>query len=248
MNNEMASGEKNTLSVENFVSELTCSVSLEPLYEAVSLIPCSHKLNEKIAEQIFGKTFDGWKIHSQKKCPMCIQVVIGYTVDFTIRNIVAHLSGVSLQMLEESQKIIRNRLPEKTLDLASPVLTPIPFPGIAAKFKHNGGVWDRYFDSGAPLCRRIEFVSLVEKSTIKEFSFLGYKCGTTAMIIYFRKNVGFCDFLRSHGIFVKSIDEIAGSFKSQTKEDLKTLFFILATHSDIPDSYYVQLKEIVEDD
>ncbi len=82
----------------NMISNLKdtiCPVELAPLYDAVSLSPCAHKVNETVARQLFGGVgVDGFCEEEAQKCPVCRTVVIGYSPDHAVRALAHHLRGL----------------------------------------------------------------------------------------------------------------------------------------------------------
>ncbi len=73
---------------------LQCPVTLEPLYTAVTIMPCMHKINQIAAEHLYGERKVGNFYKNEYEntlCPICRAKVLGYSVDHTFRDIV-HLS------------------------------------------------------------------------------------------------------------------------------------------------------------
>lgn len=73
----------------NFLEEsIICPIDLGPMKDAVSFVPCSHKMCLACAEQVFGKMI-GEKVQKIKGCPLCKKIVTAYYPDHTIRSLVA---------------------------------------------------------------------------------------------------------------------------------------------------------------
>lgn len=92
--------------LESILGELECPVSLEPLATAVTLTPCSHKLNESVAQKYFGGMREGSVVNPQP-CPFCNGRVTAYFPDHTTRSVVAKvLEALSNQKVFEHQQEI----------------------------------------------------------------------------------------------------------------------------------------------
>lgn len=77
--------------VKTLQDHLLCPILQEPLSEAVSLVPCAHKIQQAAAEQIFGTTKGGCMVSSNTLCPVCKIPVIGYILDPQMRYVVKQL-------------------------------------------------------------------------------------------------------------------------------------------------------------
>jgi hypothetical protein len=89
---------------------LTCPEDSKPLYTAMNLSPCNHKINELGAKKIFG--VDG--VHA---CPVCRAVVTAYSVDQLTRSI--------------AKLVFKLRLPEATAQKEVEVHPDVPIPAVS---------------------------------------------------------------------------------------------------------------------
>lgn len=98
-----------TINVSEFVEELICPVSFELLTQAVFLMPCTHRVQQFVAQRMFGSMLPaGVCEHEGKKCPLCNSITTGYFTDYTVRNISNKVS--------KSVNLIQNKaLTEKDL-------------------------------------------------------------------------------------------------------------------------------------
>lgn len=76
--------------LEQLQKNYECPIHFTLLTEAVSLVPCMHKVNLAAAQQLFGSM----KIQVEKSnsCPLCRQVVVAYYPDHHIRDAAQQLS------------------------------------------------------------------------------------------------------------------------------------------------------------
>lgn len=98
-----------SINVSEFVEELICPVSFELLTQGVLLLPCTHRVQQFVAQRMFGSMLPaGVCEHEGKKCPMCNSITTGYYTDYTVRNISNKVS--------KSVNLIQNKaLTEKDL-------------------------------------------------------------------------------------------------------------------------------------
>lgn len=81
---------KSHFNPEQIKMELQCPVTGKPLFEAVTLFPCAHKINEVAALHIFGPMNECGSL-TDERCPLCQSIVATYVPDHTIRNIVRQI-------------------------------------------------------------------------------------------------------------------------------------------------------------
>ncbi|MEM1282070.1 MAG: hypothetical protein AAGG81_00810 [Chlamydiota bacterium] len=234
-----------TTNLEKMKQELECPVYFEPLIDAVSLIPCSHKVGELAAKELFGKTTEDWKVTSNEKCPLCEKVVIGYSPDHTVRNTASLIVNSSQKDEQNLKQELKVKIPDQSLAVQAPKLSPLPYPGKSAKLKHTSGDWS-YFDHGPPLCRRLDFKSIIDGSTVQEVSFLGYKDNSVSLHVHFSESDKVSKYLKSYELLPDSQSYTALSHMTYTHKDTKTLFAILAENNSFPDTHYGMMKEIIE--
>jgi hypothetical protein len=79
------------VSITSMQEDLSCSTCLEPLLNAMTLSPCSHKICEACARKIYGSDFKLEKkpIADVPPCPVCRQAVKECLIDYTIRSLAA---------------------------------------------------------------------------------------------------------------------------------------------------------------
>jgi hypothetical protein len=230
---------------QTLLDQLLCPVLLEPLSEAVSLVPCAHKVQQAVAEQLFGATGGGWLVQSEKPCPVCRTSVLGYMADHSTRNIVEQLFELSESEINEMLATIKKSLPEKSMSVEKDLLIDMPYPGKPARFVHHGGDWNLFNIStpGAKLCRQLEFKSSTEDSLITDFIINGYKDGDVTIQIVFKEyREDARQYFKQFEIF---IGLFALSFNSETKTQLKALFNIIANNNEIPASHFELIRDLV---
>lgn len=225
--------------------ELLCPVLLEPLSEAVSLVPCAHKIQKSVAETIFGSVDGEWRVQSKKPCPVCRVTVLGYMADHSVRNIVKQLFELPENTLNEMLATIKKELVEKCKVVEKDIVEEMSYPGKSAKFIHKSGNWLLY-NSGGNLCRKISFISCTENSLINKFHLLGYKNGSVKISMGFStENYNIIKkYLKQFDIILSDVfDET--SYISRDHEQLKMIFKILAKNNEIPDPYFNMIRDIV---
>ena len=212
--------------------QLNCPITLEPLTHAVSLVPCAHKVQQVIAERIFGLTHGGWMVQTHLPCPVCRASVFGYMTDHFTRNVVNELNT----LMENAKK----NLLEKSVTVAKDINMNQPYPGQSARFVHDGGDWG-WYSSGGSLRRKMDFVSVTKDSLIKQFSILGYENGDLFLIVKFAEALSTLD---------QYLNQFDLSQKWQVcwaknKTQLTCLFNIIADNNEIPESHFDQIRNII---
>lgn len=225
--------------------QLLCPVLLEPLSEAVSLVPCAHKVQYAVAEQIFGTTNGGWLVSSNKPCPVCRVCVLGYMADHTTRNIVKSLFELPENDLNEMLAAMKKKLAEKSKTVEKDVLVDVPYPGKAARFVHRSGNWSLFSLKEGTLCRSMTFISTTKDSLLKEFSLLGYKSGGVVIEVQFSEHsTGVEEYFKKFDIILEW-GYLAHGYLSGNKDQLRIIFNIIAENNEIPESYFNTIKDIV---
>ena len=213
-------------SIDTLRVHLQCPVTLETLSEAVSLVPCAHKVQQAVAERIFGVVDSGWEVRVSDLCPVCRVPVVGYMADHVVRNIVTDLLPLTEDKLSAS----------------------IPYPGKQAQFIYHKGDWNVLFEEEyGSLCRKIDFISSTKDSFLKSFCMLGYKNGSVAISMNFPpESTHMTAYLKQFDITPNDSEELYGFYISEDEEQLKTLFNIIAENNEIPASHSALIREIVD--
>lgn len=223
--------------------ELSCPVTLDPMSEAVTLVPCAHKIQQSIAEQLFGITKDGWRVDLPNKgCPICIRPVEGWIKDHLTQACVEKLYSFSPEDIKKTIDSLKEKNPS--------------YPGKPTKFKHEyPGNWEKPFVSGGLytsdglLCRMLAFERSNKDSLIQEFRFLGYRDGSIGISITYGGEKGaMVKYLKEYNICCKDIHPISGwnSYCTSTLMDVRKLFAILAENNEIPEPYFTMMQEILK--
>lgn len=233
--------QSNQFNAQTLKDQLICPVLLEPLSQAVCLVPCAHKVQEAAAKQLFGPTDGGWLVQTDVPCPLCRTSVLGYMTDHSTRNIVEQLFGLPESEINAMLTQMKNNLAEKSISVEKDVVVEMPYPGKPAKFVHENGDW-RLYHTGGDLCRYMKFISITKDSLIKEFSILGYKDGDVIISISYT-NESFKEYLKQFDIFS---DIPIMMYMSKNKDELKILFNILADNNEIPDSHFKMIRDLVD--
>lgn len=224
--------------------QLMCPIDLEPLTQAVSLVPCAHKIQETAAKKLFGPVEDGWKVNSKNSCPVCRIPTLGYMVDHLTRNIVNEFVALPQKDLHHILKTMKETLVEKSKSVEKEAKAAIPYPGKPARFIHQNGTWDLY-DSGGSLCRRMNFISSTKDSLIERFSLFGYKNGNVLIFIKFLENIYSAkDYFKNFDIILTETD-LSSEYISKNPDELRVIFNILAENNEIPASHFDQIRDII---
>ena len=236
----MAAGD---LRLEALRTDLSCPVSLELLYHAVSLVPCAHKVNEEIARRLFHPEGRAGAFRSAP-CPQCRIGVTSYAPDPTIRNIVRTIFGE----IEQPEEL---RLPEASVRVEEVPREELPFPGIKARFVHTGGDWEM-FNSGGPLCRSLEFKSITQDSYFQTFGLYGYTDHSLFLRIIPKGRLCLSradsvpEDLTRYMLHNGFPEDLPAAYIARDADQLRRLFKILAENNEIPEPYYTQMREIIE--
>lgn len=215
--------------VANIIKTLTCPVDFEPLAEAVTLVPCMHKINETVALNIFD-IVENNKCLKSEKCPVCRTAVIVYYPDHTIRDLVKSI-------FTKPEEILKKCILEKK------EIVEIPYPGIKAKFVYNSGDWN-YRSYGYTLCKKIEFKSVTPHSLFKELRLEESYDGELRITVVFDCENG--EKINSY-LASKELPWNGNSSFFVFKEPyLKKIFIIIANNNEIPEEYLQKLMDIVE--
>jgi hypothetical protein len=242
---------KTQLDVDALIKDMTCPIDLEPLYQAVTLTPCCHKINQIGAEYLFGKADkESGYVPEEGKCPLCKKIVIGYYVDHSFRNLVKTIFSCSnpkdeLSELPNNPILIKHIEDEET-----------PYFNKRGKFIHSEGNW-KLFKSGGRLCKQLIFQSITKDSFITEFEFLGYKDKSITIKILINENyyskelINYlynCDLLTA--IPMSDLEYLSYAhikiLRFKNHEQKKKIFNILIQNNEIPVEYLELLKKLVE--
>lgn len=227
--------------------QLICPVLLEPLSQAVSLVPCAHKVQQAAAEKMFGATHGGWLVQSENPCPVCRTSVLGHMTDHSTRNIVKQLFELPENEINAMLALMKKNLAEKSISVEKDVIVETPYPGKPARFIHDSGDWSLFNCGGADSCRCMEFKSSTKDSLIKGFSVLGYKDGDICISIDFSSKKSSKDLKQ----YLKQFDLVPGfldledGYKSHGKDQLKIFFNILSNNNEIPVSHFEKIRDLV---
>lgn len=230
-------------SSKQLLEELYCPILLEPLSNAVSLVPCAHKVQQVAAEKMFGKTINGWQIVLHKPCPMCRTSVIGYMVDHSTRNIVKQLFELPDYEINEMLIKIKNNLAEKCKIVEKDVLPEIQYPGKPARFLHVSGDWNLKDLGDTTLCRMMTFESSTTNSLLKGFKILGYKDNDVRILLNFSKVSKFLvEYFKKFDVVISDYDD---HYISDGKDQLKVIFNIISENNEIPVTHFEKIRNIV---
>ena len=72
---------------QELVRAYTCPVDSTPLVNAVTLIPCCHKINQAVAEVVYGRMVGEHCEHQGRLCVVCKAPVIAYYADPIVRDL-----------------------------------------------------------------------------------------------------------------------------------------------------------------
>ncbi len=216
--------------VDNFMNILTCPVNHQPLVDAVTLVPCMHKINAGPALRIFGgeltiplkgMKLDGF-VNKSQLCPHlgCKSIVTAYYVDDAYRSVVKAL-------------------------LASKDIVGVPFPGKRAFFQIINDCWGLPGQAMAEL----SFASCTPDSLFDEVIVLGKH--DRSIGIYIRVEAkhrnAVATYMEALGIPLEKYDKVAGRFRAESHKDVKMLFRVLDENNDIPSKYREVIRLVVEE-
>jgi hypothetical protein len=226
------------LALDNFINLMNCPIDTMPLLNAVTLVPCMHKVNELVAKRIY----DGMNVQNSvikpNPCPICNVRVTAYYADHLVRSLAHALLGPKNQeILPEASRTIQ----AEQKDIAN-----VPFPGIGAKFVATS-TWETLI-VGMPLERQLCFVSKTPNSLFTEMQVLGYKNKKLVISVEagseHRNTVG--NYLETLEITVENYEKTLGRFRINIHSDLKTLFRVLAENNEIPVEHFQLIRTLVE--
>lgn len=219
---------------DNVLLSVQCPIDLEHLTEAVTCIPCAHKVNEEAAKILFGVD-PGQRVESP--CPICRGNVETYQVDHTMRTLVGLLLGkeageVADQLPKTCAKIAREH--KETKD--------IPFPGKGAKFVRTSGKFEPPY--------LLRFYSKTPGSLFKSFkikkmmnlqdSFYSF----VLKVSFSQKNAEkIFEFLSEKGLDIQN--RTSRKRYAASGNNAKKLFGILAKHNEIHKISFKKIRKIM---
>lgn len=198
---------------------LSCPKDQKPLLYAVNLFPCCHKVNEAALQSL------------ENKCFVCKTPIVSSAKDHSLREL-------ATQFFAFAEVEIKNLAPQ----LQEKEYQDQPFPGKSAVFAHLAGDWEPK-DTGSPLCRELQFRSIVPDSLLENFTLYGYTDGTIRISIWFQKYHGFDEFLKTYQID----DNGFGFLVEDNLEKIRVLFRIIAMNNEIPSDKYPLLAQIIKE-
>lgn len=209
------------MNVQSITKTLTCPIESKPLTEAVTLIPCCHKINESAAQFLFD-VVENNSCLKDGNCPLCEKNVIAYYPD---------------QSLRELARVFFTEGKEKPVEFS--------YPGIRARFVHKEGEWEwRDLGELAVLCKFMEFESVVSDSLLKKLTLLGDKNGGLRLCVSFNEENA--SSLKKYLINLKiSPTNFINGCAIFRGNDLNKMFPIIAKNNEIPEEYFQKLKDII---
>lgn len=149
-----------------------------------------------------------------------------------------------LNELDSKQEPLTKEISKKCLSVAKDPQIDSPYPGKPARFIHACGDWKLY-NSGADLCRYMEFKSSTKDSLLKAFSVLGYRGGNVMIRIEFSKNSSeVADYFKQFDLILDWMD-LEHGYKTSTPEQLSLVFNLIAENNEIPASHFEMIREII---
>lgn len=103
--------------------ELICPISGQLLKNAVSLIPCCHKIDKIAAEQLLGPVDEDRKISTLKICPVCSNDIVGWMEDHTMQNFVNRFKSLPIGTLQKGLEEVKKTIEEQNLNKLSSSIT-----------------------------------------------------------------------------------------------------------------------------
>jgi len=218
---------------DNFVNFFECPVTLTLLDTAVSLFPCSHKVNDVAAERFFGKMNKQRGVEKNAPCPCCRQMIIAYEPDHTVRSWIPLIKKRSLQavQLEAEQK--------EKMDPS--------YPGKSGKFILDKDLdWIHSFPIGEYV-KQLKLNAVSSDSFIKEITIHGLNDGTVRIQIDFDKSAPDAtqEYFATHKLRVDWGGR-RGSCLSKCHETTRKLFAIIIKHNEIPEQELVFMRRLVK--
>lgn len=226
--------------ISNLLNSLTCPVTLNPMTDAVTLMPCCHKISEAAATSMFKgvqkgsffeveKTTGLWSYFGCKNtglCPYCKTPVTGYGIDRTIREFA--------KVLLVDQKLT---LTTKEVEAEKKEL-PIPFPGKRAKFYATTDWNDKkllFFKTNDDALIQTVYVKEEENGAIQLGCFIEGE----------KNRHSFSDYHKKLGVEDQFLGYICGTFRFEG-EDCKIIFEDLARHNTFPCDEYELITSLFE--
>jgi hypothetical protein len=247
----VAAVQNKSVNIDHFTNLLQCPVELDYLKTAVTLVPCSHKVNETIARAMYGGMQNNACLTKDRLCPECNQIVIAYHPDHKIRSIVALV------------------LQNQTASNAAAVIQEgqsLPYPGKGAKFVVDRD-WKTSY-SAKESSVKIALKSLSEDSLILAVYILECKSGSIEIQMkigqcnrqvleqYFRQNalefsqveIGRCNPNKLEKYFKQNFTYIMHEnwFRTTSPKMNRDLFKIIAENNEIPEEYLQMLRPVIE--
>lgn len=225
-------------SAEKLAHVLECPVNAHPLASAVSLSPCMHKLNEVVAQQLFGIMQGDQCAKKNIECPECTVIVTAYYPDRMVRSVVKaaqDLLGSKLNHLN----LVRPGAIESDQKKGKEII----YPGMSGKFKL---ISVNLLTSDCS----IHFQNTAQGSLFKELVVRGHEDEGIGMSVTFkREQVGkVIEYLESRQLwsyelmFFRSV----ASVKVTQPQCLKIFFSLFIRHNEIPAPWQSNISKWVE--
>lgn len=214
--------------LDNIKRSLECPITAEKMNDAVTLVPCSDKIQKKAAEQLFGPVSNGWKVGGTERCPLCTRIVEGYFKDRFVINIVENFKGLSKEAIEKSVAQVKEDL----------------YPGKKGAFKCVVGSWLRQYNPYT--LRYLAWNNEVKDALIDRFDFnrTADPTGMVTIGIFYSYNntPKVIDFLKKFDIEVLGLCQ----YRSKTLDEARVLVKILLDNNIIPSNDARKLKSLVK--
>src|ERR1700733_14673052 len=110
--------------IDNIFNTFTCPVSYDVMDKAVILMPCAHRVQQAVAEKLYGPMLNK-QLDEKKPCPVCKTQVVKYQIDYSIRSIAEKLPKI----LSEVRSLIKQSPKKSIVEVEQPI-----YPSTSVKF------------------------------------------------------------------------------------------------------------------
>lgn len=217
--------------LESFNRSFECYIEKMPLTEAVTCVPCMHKINLTSAQYFLG-SMEGDVCSNPRPCGLCRRVIQAYYPDHTVSDFVKRVLDL--------ENVIRENTVDKSEE-EQKVEKEMAYPGKLGKFVFTGG------NRGIVFGPQMNFGNSESGAVLRAFQVFNH-IGGIALQVHFRPNDKLTtEYLLNQGMDLKESDIRKGTFLVfSTSDQMKKLFAIVTKYNEFPEEHLLKMQAIVE--
>jgi len=203
---------------------------------------CGHSFSEAALREIFDKAIGD----IEPRCPIakCNELLTTYFPNRALRKLMQQVDEASSHIKTNGKRPLE--IPLTSAVVKTRGLEP-QFPGKPAQFVHFArSNWNKV-DTSACIKRMVFFESRDKDSLFTSFKLDQCADGAIRIWVWYKENhPGLADYFAYHGVDVNADHIGYGWHVTESAEQLKLLFALVAKDNEIPVGHYNYLRQIVE--